>query len=87
MFYVYIKHSTVRACLERRNIKQRNGEKHRNRKEIHVYNRGKKNAGILEDLVFGTKEYKQHRNGYLAVYLHKSQEQKVSISVHEPWTS
>ena len=52
-----------------------------------MYNRGKKNAGILEDLVFGTKKYKQQRNECLAVYLHKSQEQKVSISVHEPWTS
>jgi hypothetical protein len=56
--------SPLGACLERRNIKQRNGEKHRNRKGIHVYNRGKKNAGILEDLVFGTKEYKQHRNRF-----------------------
>jgi hypothetical protein len=48
----------LRACLERRNIKQRNGKKHRNRKGMYVHNRGMKNTGILKDLVFGTKEYK-----------------------------
>ena len=63
---------SVRACLEQRNTKQRNGEKHRNRKGKHVHNRGIKNAGILEHLVFGTKEYKQHRNEWFAVYLRGS---------------
>jgi hypothetical protein len=43
--------------LEWRNTKQRNGKKHRNRKGMHVHNRGMKNIGILKDLVFGTKEY------------------------------
>jgi hypothetical protein len=30
-------------------------------KELYEYNREMENIGLLEDLVFGTKEYEQHK--------------------------